>query len=115
MKRILILLSLMLSVSMAYAVDIWKSTNTATADTTKSLCNNYTNPTRGRGMVHNVCVNTGAAGSFSVFNASAAAVNPVAVIDTTAKGCTEYDVFLTSGVTYTNSATANVTMTYSCN
>lgn len=113
MKRFLISLLVLLSVSTVYAVDVWRSSTTATADTTKSLCNTA-RPLSGRGMVHNVCVNTGAAGTFTVYNSSAAAVNPLAAIDTTAKGCTEYDVMLTSGVTYSNSATANVTLTYAC-
>lgn len=96
----------------SYAIDlsVWISSNTATADTTKSLCTTYT----ARGILRGACVNTGVAGTLTLYNSNATATNPVAAIDTSTKGCQFYDVAAMSGVTYTNSATANVTILYQC-
>lgn len=93
---------------------VWSSSNTATADTTQALCTKTFLSSWPHGIVHGLCVNTGAAGTYTIFNSSAAAIQPLAAIDTTAKGCQYYDVQMSSGVTYTNSATANVTLLYSC-
>jgi hypothetical protein len=116
MKRFILAVILSFVAGVSWAVsDVWQSTNTATADTAKSLCSNSGSIfSRAHAVVHNVCVNTGAAGTFTIYNSSAVAVNPVAAINTAAAICMEYDVSLSSGLSYTNSATANVTMTYIC-
>lgn len=114
MNRLLVLLSALFLTSVGYAYDVWIATNTATADTTKALCLSNSLHGRRRAVVHSVSVNTGAAGTFTIYNSSAAASNPVAAIDTTAKSYHEFNVQLSTGITYTNSATANVTMMYIC-
>lgn len=111
MKRILLAGVLIFSTVSAYAVgSVWTSSNTATADTGKGLCV-AGSP---RALLHTACVNTGSAGTLTLYNAKASAANPVAAINTAAALCLTYDVALSSGLSYTNSATANVTMTYSC-
>lgn len=117
MKKYLFVLALVLGLgvrSNAAGIDFWISSNTATADTAQKLCPKGNTAKQGHGVISSVCVNTGTAGTFTIYNASAAAVNPIAAIDTASKGCMDYDVFITSGLSYTNSATANVTVTYSC-
>ena len=125
MKKILLagFISLF-SMGMARAVapDVWLSSNTATADTTQNLCKGttYTNGsstyTSGdHGVLHGVCINTGVAGTFTVYNSSASANSPIAAINTgTSQPCSIYDVSVSSGLTYTNSATANITILYQC-
>lgn len=114
MKKILVVSALLLAGNL-WAIDVFVASNTVTADTAQRLCpKNYTTR-QGHGVLDSVCVNTGAAGTFTVYNASGAAVNPIAAIDTAAKGCMNYDVGFSSGLTYSNSATANVTVSYTCN
>lgn len=111
--------------SQAVDADVWLSSHTATADTTKNLCvaTNYlvgtsTLTTGGRGVFHGACVNSGvAASSLTVYNSSgtATAAVPIAVIQTsTAMPCSLYDVGVSSGLTYTTSGTADVTILYQC-
>jgi hypothetical protein len=90
---------------------VWRSSNTATADTAKALCTQG-NPRRG--VVHGACVNTGVAGTLTIYNSSSTAANPIAAINTANAICTYYDVLMSSGIVYTNSATANVTIMYDC-
>ena len=112
MKKILsIVAALSIPVIAMAAPAVWRSSNTATADSTKQLC---TQGTPRRGLFHGACVNTGAAGTLTVYNSSSTAANPVAAINTAAAICLYYDVALSSGLVYTNSATANVTLLYDC-
>lgn len=125
MKKIFILIiSFWMGSSLVLAVanNIWLSSNTATADTTQNLCPGKTyvvgtsTVTEGNhGVFHGVCINTGSAGTFTVYNSSATATSPIAAINTaTAQPCSLYDVGVSSGLTYTNSATANLTILYQC-
>jgi hypothetical protein len=118
-KKLAILASFLMLSGSAFAIstNIFLSSNTTTADTTKNLCVGTvgTFGTWGNhGVIHAACVNTGAAGTLTVYNSSATATNPIFALDTTAKGCQVYDVAVSSGLTYTNSATANVTLLYQC-
>lgn len=118
MKKILIFLGLTFVTVPLFAVmgDIWKSSYTATGDTTKSLCSDSSVGKR-RGMLHSVCVDDGGPGStISIYNAYSTAVNPVAVIFSTAAAgnCMTFDVDMSSGIVYTKSSGANVTFTYNC-
>lgn len=108
MKTLILTLGLSFFTSVLWADKVWKSSNTATADTTKSLCGT------GRGIIHGARVNTGAAGTLTIYNSRASATLPVAAINTAALASLDFDVLLSSGVTYTNSATANVTLLYDC-
>lgn len=94
--------------------NIFISTNTATHDILQVLCSQYAPGLNVNGIVHTICVNTGVSGTFTLYNSSASVVNPVAAINTSTVGCQIYDVVLSSGITYTNSATANVTVSYQC-
>lgn len=125
MKKALFLaiISILAATSFSFAFeDTWLSSNTATADTTKILCQStsYTVGVStiivgGHGIFHGACVNTGAAGTLTVYNSSSTAVNPIFAMNTAAVvPCSLYDVNMSSGLVYTNSATANVTMLYSC-
>ena len=112
----LIFLSVLLSAVLAFAEPtVYFSSHTATADTTKALCNQTFTSSWPRGLLHTVCVNTGAStSSFTIYNSSASAVNPIAIVDSTTKGCQTYDIQLSSGISYTNSSTADVTISYLC-
>lgn len=123
MKKLIIFGISVLAVTVAFAFEpMWKSSNTATADTTQSLCLSQTYlvgtstvSSGGHGIFHGACVNTGAAGTLTIYNSSNTAINPIAAINTAAVvPCALYDVGVSSGLTYTNSATANVTILYQC-
>lgn len=120
MKRISVFLILLLSSSVLWATDTWVSSFTATVDTTKNVCGADRGiVTNKRGFFHGVCVSSASVGGgvYTVYNASASAINPLAVIDTTTKGCYYYDVVASTaskGLTYSNSSTANVTLLYNC-
>jgi hypothetical protein len=128
MKKILLFASLMGLPAVGFCVaQIWTSSHTATADTTKPLCisstyivGTSTNTSGGRGILHGVCVNDSgpAAGTVAIYNSSSTAVNPVAIIRSTSavtSGCAFYDVQMSSGIVYTNSTAGNdVTILYEC-
>jgi hypothetical protein len=103
--------------------NIWTSSHTATADTTLNLCkgNTYLIQTStytegNRAILHGICINNGALGNtFTVYNSSGSANNPIALVSTsTPMPCSFYDVSTSSGLTYTNSSTADVTILYNC-
>lgn len=116
----------------SYAVDtdVWVASHTATADTTKNLCPGvpysvasssfaFTTYTEGNhGVFHGACVNGGvAATTLTVYNSSATAtgVIPIAIIQTsTTMPCSLYDVAVSSGLTYTTSGTADISILYQC-
>lgn len=87
----------------------WISSNTATADTTQNLCKKST-----RAAFHGVRINNGATGTLTIYNSSGTATNPIAVVQTSSTWAGDYDVITSSGLTYSNSATANVTILYQC-
>ena len=93
---------------------VYLSSNTATADTTQALCTQTSPGSQPHGIVHTVCINTGTAGTLTLYNANGSGVNRAAAISTANVGCQIFDVALSSGITYTNSATANVTISYQC-
>lgn len=111
--------------SFSYGVDtdVWLSSNTATADQLKNLCPgiNYvigtsTFTSGNHGVFHGLCVGTGVAGSsVTVYNSSATAQNVVAIIATsTPTVCSLFDVAVSSGLTYTNGAAADIQILYQC-
>lgn len=113
MKKLLAVLMVMFSVAWVHASPtIYKSSNTATVDTAQALCPN--GKASRHGMVHSVCVNTGAAGTLTLWNAFGTGANPIAAVNTANAICLTYDVTTSSGLSYTNSATANVTIAYDC-
>jgi hypothetical protein len=114
MKRLLILSAILFSAGLAHAgaPAVYRSSFTATADTTKNLCMNR------RGFLHGVCVSSATAlpSTFIVYATSATAANIIATIDGTKTGCYYFDVVASTptGLTYSNSATANTTVLYDC-
>lgn len=125
MKKLIIALAsffMLSTVSFALQTDVWISSNTATADTTKNICagipyvvNGSTFTSGSRGVFHGVCINNPTAGTLTVYNSSATATSPIAAINTSSAAvCSFFDVATSSGLTYTNSATANITLLYQC-
>ena len=117
MKKILVLLGiLMLETGLAFAGPPWISSYTATADTTQPLCTQV-GKTR-RGIFHGVCVsNPISGGTITIYNSSSTAVNTVAVILSTQAahgGCNYYDIFMSTGITYTTSQANATTFMYEC-
>lgn len=118
MKSLLLALSLCFISAASYANSgdaTWKSSNTATVDTLKSLCG--FGPAKA--LFHGVCVNDlGGSGLISVFNSRGVASLPVALIRSSAavtSGCQFFDVQLSSGLTYSTSvANDNITFMYNC-
>lgn len=112
MKRFLISAAFFLITSTGFAYEAWLSSTTVTADTTKNLCVNK------RGVLHGVIISSSvAASSLIVYNSSAAAINPIAVIDSSAKGSYLYDVIASTvnkGLTYSTIGTAASTILYNC-
>jgi hypothetical protein len=121
MKKIFIVgltILMMTGVSQA-APQIWFSSHTETADTTQNLCKgtSYSGGFYGNhGNFHAVCIDsaTVAASTFIVYNSSGAASNMLVDMDATKAGCNYYDIAISSGLTYSNSSTAHVTILYQC-
>lgn len=92
----------------------WVSSNTATADTAKTLCGQ----TR-KALFHGICVNdVGGSGLITLSNSRVGTASPFAVIRSSyivTSGCQFFDVQLSSGLTYTTSvANDNVTFLFNC-
>jgi hypothetical protein len=113
MKKLLLTFALLTLGGMAFAAtSVWKSSYTATADTAKVLC-----PNTHKAILHGVCVERADAGTFSIYDASSTAVNPIAVLTSTAAiagGCQFYDVIASSGLVYSNSAANPTVILYDC-
>lgn len=111
MKKVWLVPAILFMASALYAASVWKSSTTASADTTKRLC------TGNKAILHGVCVNDGPSGLVTVYDSSATATSPIAVIRSSSAvtaGCLFYDVQTSSGLTYTTSAAGNVTFLYGC-
>ena len=105
---------------------VWRASHTATADSTKILCQGNTYVINGStvtngnlGILHGVCVNdpSAATGTITVYDSSSTATNAFAVIRATAAatmGCMFYDVQVSSGLVYSNSTTNDITLLYQC-
>lgn len=97
---------------------IWKSSFTATADTTKEIPCSTSLPNAGC-RFHGVIVSSaGVNSTLTVYNSSATANNIIAIIDTNGSTMKNqdfiFDVFVSSGLTYTNagSTPANIVILY---
>lgn len=67
----------------------------------------------GQAKLHRIIVNNGTAGTFTVFNNSAASGEEVAIVDTTNPTSLDFGgIILDVGLTIVNSATGNVTVIY---
>lgn len=104
----------------SYAItNVWTSSHTSTVDTTQNLCPQKNFPVSA--IFHGVCVSSAtvlANSDVLIFASSAAAINPIANINTTATGCFYYDVYSSTspgGLTYsTVGQGADVTIMYEC-
>jgi hypothetical protein len=122
-KKIILLVALLLAFSipvMAVDMDVWLSSNTATADTTVPLCAQYlvgTSTVTARGVIHSVVVSSPSAGGVTLYNSSWTATG-VQNIGPDNTGSTvapyNYDVVFTNGLMYTKTGTANVQILYQC-
>jgi len=124
MKRLLLVaVAIFCLFELSYAInrEIWLSSNTQTADTFQQLCTQSTWNSR-RALVHGVCINNGVPGTtYSIWGSSpgvtaaALVTSTVAVINaSTTTACQYYDVIISSGLFYSNSGTANVSLLYQC-
>lgn len=117
MKKTIFALILLLGIAgVSHADDTWRSSHTVTADTLKSLCGTNN---RNRGRIHAVRVGHGTSGVITLYNSQAVASNVFQVIYATsvvnAGNVMEYDVNLSSGLTYTTSvAGPSVNILYNC-
>lgn len=122
MKKLILVLGLIAVTGVCWAANpsVWRSSFTNTADTTKNVCGNDAGiVTNRRGFFHGVCVSSSAAtnGTVTVFNSSASAINPIAVVNTVTGGCSYFDVVASTfakGLTYSTTGSGNVTLLYDC-
>ncbi len=85
---------------------VWLSSYTETADTTQRIaCSTVVNG--GGCFLHSIVVDsTGTTTAFlTIYNSSSTAVNKFAFINTMQQGPYVYDVYLSSGLVYTNAGT----------
>lgn len=113
MKRLFVASILLLATSYSFAVEVWRSSYTATADTTLNLCINK------RGTLHSIVVSSaGVNSTISVFASSGTVFSTMTVLDTTSKSVYPYDVILATrtGLTYSTAGTtqAQLTILYNC-
>lgn len=105
--------------STVFAWDVWRSSYTATIDTTRNLCGGDAGiVTNRRGIFHGVCVSSAAVnGTFSIYNSSGTTINPIAILDLNTNGCFYYDVVASTvnkGLTYSNTGLSKLTILYDC-
>lgn len=116
MKRLLTFAVILLSVSVASAYDVWKSSTPATATTgteVRMLC-----PETQRGIFHGVCTSFGvASASMTVVNSTytlsgVSSIGPISTL--VADQCKYYDVMFPKGLGYNKPNTATATILYEC-
>lgn len=114
MKRLILLAGLLFAPVFAFAISpqVWKSSNTSTADGNKMLCEK-------RGVLHGVCTSFGvASSSTTLYNSSWTVVGvqriagPISTF--VADQCKYYDTTFTNGLLYQKTNTATVTYLYDC-
>lgn len=105
--------------SYAVDMDVWLSSNTATADATGVLCGQYvvgTSTVVYHGVLHAVIVSTPTAGGVTVYQSSssttAASIGPVNTSVT--QSPIYYDVSFPNGMMYAKTGTAQVQILYQC-
>lgn len=116
LTRWLVVLGLILGPKWAFAIntEIWQSSHTLTADTTKNLCVNQ------RGLLHSVCISSATATANSdilIYASSATTANLMANINTVNTGCFTYNVTASTptGLTYsTVGAGADIQIMFQC-
>jgi hypothetical protein len=113
-KRIFMALGILMSVSTVYAMDIWKSSTTATSVTgVNMLCTE----TR-RGILHGICTDFGvAAASTTIVNSTftisgVSWIGPVSTL--VADQCKYFDTVVPNGMGYHKPNVATVTILYDC-
>jgi hypothetical protein len=112
MKRILVALTFLMLSSSVMAIDVWKSSTTATNDGVYDmLCPK-------RAVFHGVCTDFGvAASSVTIFNSSftVTGVKQIGPISTlVADQCKYYDAEMPNGLGYQKTNVAGITILYSC-
>ena len=116
MKKLFLVGVLMFLCSQARAVEVWKSSTTATADVTiRPLCST-------RGIFHGVCTNFGVASASMTVVASSWSyttttghVNGVGNISTlVADQCKYYDIAFPNGMVFYKNNATQVTIMYTC-
>lgn len=114
-KLILAILVLCGSYCLAGTTYVWRSSNTSTADSQKNLCNAKQGNTNAHSLFHGVIVSSGdASGLLTIYNSSATTTETMAVIDNGSLGSYFFDIFASSGLTYTKTGKANITILYDC-
>jgi hypothetical protein len=104
----------------AFQTAIWLSSNTATAQSTSTLCGQYISngtTTTLHGVLHGVCVNTAAAGNIQVFNSTYTSMsNSLTGVYSTAtqEPCNFYDATAPNGLMFLKVGTGDVSILYQC-
>lgn len=111
MKRFLLAGLLILVSSVGFAYEAYRSSATATTDTTQVLCGGGK-----RGYLYSVCTSSAVAGTgLTVYNSSfTTAVQNTGFISSGAVGCQEYRAVYTKGIMYSKGGPSNVLIQYDC-
>lgn len=116
MKKLILCLSLFCAPALFAAnPSVWRSSYTASADTTQNLCMNK------RGFLHAVVVSSASANAtVSVYASSATANSIMTLVDASNEGYFPYDTIAIAtntahtGLTYSTVGTASVQILYDC-
>lgn len=115
MKRLLLVLVSVsfMSVSAFAVSEVWTSSHTATVDSNKNLCGNA------KATLHSVCVGRSDGGTITLSDTRGTftSTSTIAVLISTAtnvSGCVEFDVKVSSGLTYSTTGAQDTTFMYQC-
>lgn len=111
MRKFFVLSILCLAVP-AMARDIYRSSTTATADTTQVLCGSGR-----RGYLYSVCVSSAVSGTgTTIYNSSftTSGVANTGFISNGTVGCVAYQTVYPKGLLYTKTGVANINIAYDC-
>jgi hypothetical protein len=124
MKKILMVLAFLFWVRPAHAVanNVWLSSNTATVDSTQTLCGQYlvgTSTAVYHGVLHEVIVSSAVAlSTIQLYNSSWTVVGTTQTIGPIVTGTQTfpfvYDVIFPNGLSYVKSGTSQVQILYQC-
>ena len=107
------------SFSYAVAPVLWKSSQTATADTTQPLCGQFlsgTSTVTYHAILYNVCISSPVTGSaVTLYNSSyTATTNGTGYISAANEGCLTFNTVYPKGLMYTTTGSANIIIGYDC-
>lgn len=110
MKKLIAIVAILFSGALVHARDVYKSSTTNTSTAQVALCTGTQ-----RAYLYGVCVSSpNATAGVTLFNSSFTTTLGTGFVTNATYGCVDYQTNFTSGLSYTKTGAANITIKYDC-